>query len=205
MRIGTTFFAFPLLLALPIALLLSGCATNGAGAARTGKAYVDAVMTINAKSMPLKYAYAMHRPIMLGDKKRLGKHDDFELQPGDVGLVVLTNGKLSSTQLDDIRSGHYAGSNKIRGIVLTFAVAKPKIYESTFLTEYGALYLYGYTSNGGEITVLETDSGRSSASGSGVSGQVLFNNQDATGTHAYQVRFNLPWTTLDERNPAPTN
>ncbi len=199
MRISKNFFVPPVLLALPIALLLGGCATNGAGAARTGKASVDAVMTINAKSLPLKYAYAMHRPIMSGDKKRLGVHDDVALQPGDVGLVVLTDGKLSITQLNDILADHYSGSNRIKGIVVTFAVAQPKIYESTFLTEYGALYLYGYTSNGGEITVLDTNTGKFSASGSGVSGLVIFNNQDATGTHGYQARFNLPWTTLDER------
>ncbi len=154
-------------------------------------------MTIDAKPVPLKYAYAMHRPIMAWDKKRLGVGDEVSLQPGDIGLVVVADRELTRTQLVDIVADRYGGSNKIKGIVLTFAIAQPKLYQSTFLTESGATYLYGFTSSCGEITVLTADTGNFSAWGSGVSGQAIFNNQDGSGTRGYQVSFSLPWKTLE--------
>ena len=176
-------------------LILAGCATDRADAALQVSGKVEAVMTINGTALPLKYAYAVRRPYMAADKKRIGVKDDFSLAAGDVGLIVIVDRKLSSTQLSDISNDQYRGSDKIKGFVLTFATQQTKLYETTFLTPSGAVYLYGFTSNGAEI-IVQTENGQEI-----VSGKAIFNNQDATGSHGYQLSFELPWTQL---NTPPT-
>jgi hypothetical protein len=171
-------------------LMLAGCATDRAGAELQVSGKVQAVMTVNGIALPLKYAYAVRRPSMDADKKRLGVKDDFSLAAGDVGLVVIVDRKLSSAQLSDITRDQYRGSDKIKGFVLTFATQQTKLYETTFLAQSGAIYLYGFTSSGAEIKI-QTENGQEI-----VTGQAIFNNQDATGSHGYQLSFELPWTQL---------
>jgi hypothetical protein len=173
------------LIASVIAVALTSCATqSGRERLLASAGEVRGDLRINDKKLPMKCVYAMHRIAKPGDEKRL-EHGSNDPQPtGEIGFVVFTDHKLAAGQLEQIFAGGYAGSTKIHGFALTFNFAHPDNPRTTFLNDTGAEYLYGSSSYGAKITVLENS----------VEGGAIFQNQDARGTHGYQIDFRTPWT-----------
>jgi hypothetical protein len=169
---------------IAVALTSSSCASQNARERLLASAgEVRGELRINAKTLVMKYVYALHRAAKPGDEKRVERGSNDPQPMGEIGFVVFTDHKLAVGQLDQILAGGYPGSSKIHGFVLAFEFTKPDNPRTTFLNESGAQYLYGASSYGAKIAVL-ADS---------VSGGAMLQNQDGSGTHGYEVSFRAPW------------
>jgi hypothetical protein len=138
----------------------------------------------NGKSVALKHVYALRRAKVAGDEKRIGTHTQKYQSDGELGIVVITNGKLNVAELALIVADQFLDSEKKQGLILTFDVADLHSFKTTFLHPFGNATLYGSSSQGGGGLVLQSD---------GLRGEVVFENRGTMGVYQYRIEFETQW------------
>jgi hypothetical protein len=139
---------------------------------------VTGTFTLNGKAITLKHIYGRKREAWPMDTKPFKVDSVEELSCGIVE-VIITNLPVSDAVLTSILQNEYHGSDKIRGICLTFEASGKHSFVHQFLLESGPTEGFGITQTNGE---MKMDHGR-------VIGTVTCKNDENTESRVFKVSF----------------
>ena len=152
--------------------------TPGKPTAVADNGTVTGTLTLNGKAITLRHIYGRKREAWPMDTKPFNVDSVDELSCGIIE-VMITNLPLSDAVLTSILQNEYHGSDKIRGICLTFEASGKHSFVHQFLLESGAAEGFGITQTDGE---MKMDHGR-------VIGSVKCKNDENTDTRVFKVSF----------------
>lgn len=115
-----------------------------------GDGTVKGTLTLDGKVFTLHHIYGRKREAWPADVKELNVDGIDDLSCGIVD-VVITNVPVSDTVLTSILQNEYHGSEKIRGVCVTFEASGKHSFVPAFLLASGVTKGYGVTQTAGEI------------------------------------------------------
>lgn len=153
---------------------------------------LSGTLTINGKSIKLKYAHALQRPARSLDRKRFERNEEDGLENGLIELII-TDRPLSQDILKQIMDDDYHGGSNIKGVLLTIDASdkRKRQWINTFLLEDGtASFNTGLTMGQGEPQI---NNGK-------IKGALLYKHEGVGTTITYSVTFNIP---IEQMTPEP--